>query len=489
MIVKHSNEQVPTPKSSEATPRALIMGGGMPAMIAAQALMEIGIKVTFARFRDIPEHVYFEDPSIDSGNYIKDFSSALDEIEIVDVRRVPVVQRVQGLFAVAFDNGVESLYDCLFLAPGVSLKPKPWGLPDEVELFTSRIRIQPEERVAFLMDYRELTDPALGMSAMRIAAEHVHNGGGAVVCFRHAPVRHVFGETLYDSARKTGLQFIRYGEDPPAIEVFNDKKSKLFKVAVKDIIDSENEFVWDFGRLITVTGPDPSSIPEWAARMANDDLDDQGFMLSDSIHSSLGRSLASGVFAIGEATGNLDLIDCMAQARAAAVQAHAWIKTSRLKRDEETLSISTACARCLTCYRVCPHGSLSLQPQVSRSQIEPSQAFCEECGICASVCPTAAISLSVCPEESIADFIGEVQPSDISKTTFVFGCRRSAGIMAESINMPENVRFFSVPCAGSVSEYSIWSALAAGAKGGLCGRVPSRQLLFSYGNEPRGRTS
>ncbi len=225
--------------------------------------------------------------------------------------------------------------------------------------------------------------------------------------------------------------------------------------------------MWDFDRLVTVTGPDPSSIPEWAARMAGNDLDGQGFVLSDSIHSSLGSSVSSGVFIIGEASGNLDLIDCKAQAKAAAAQAHTWISTSRLKRDEENLSISTACARCLTCYRVCPHGALSLQPQASRSRIEPSQAFCVECGICASVCPTAAISLSACSEESIAGFIGEVQPSDISKTTFVFGCRRSAGIIAESINMPENVRFFSVPCAGSVSEYSIWSALAAGAKGVL----------------------
>ncbi len=202
MIVKHSNEAIPTPKSSEATPRALIMGGGMPAMIAAHALMEIGIEVTLARLRDIPEHVYFAGPVSDLGNYVKDLSLKFSEIEIVNVMSAPIVQRVQGVFAVTFDNGTESVYDCLFLAPGVSLKPKPLGLPVEAELFTAQIKIQPEEQVAFVMDYKELSDPTLGMSAIRIAAEHVRNGGGAVVCFRHAPVRHVFGETLYDSARR-----------------------------------------------------------------------------------------------------------------------------------------------------------------------------------------------------------------------------------------------------------------------------------------------
>jgi quinone-modifying oxidoreductase, subunit QmoB len=467
MIVEHSNEAILTPKNSETTPRALIVGGGVPAMIAAHALMEIGIEATFARFRDTPEHVYFADPVIDPDSYIKELSLKLTGTEIIDVSSAPVVRRGQGVFKVEFDNGTESVYDCLFLAPGISLKPKPIGLPDEAELFSSLISIQPEEQVVFLADYKELTDPALAMSAIRVAADHVRNGGAAVVCFRHAPVLHAFGEKLYDSARKTGLQFIRYGEELPAIEVVDDKQSKRFRIALKDVIDDENQFVWDCNRLVAITGPDPSSLPKWSSRMASADLDGQGFLLSDSIHSISGRSVASGVFVIGEGTGNLDSISCLTQAKATVAQAQAWIGTTRLKRDQENLSVSTACVRCLTCYRVCPHGALSLRPQASRSQIEPSQSFCVECGICASVCPSAAISLSACPQESITGFIKGVQPSEMPKTTFVFGCRRSAGTIAESINMPGNVSFFPVPCAGSVSEYSIWSALAAGAKGVL----------------------
>lgn len=467
MIVKHLNEAIVIPRNSEGTPRALIVGGGSPAMIAAQALTEIGIDATFARFRDTPEHVYFADPVTDSDNYIRELSLKLTEIEIIDVKSVPVVQRVQGVFKVEFDNGTESVYDCLFLAPGISLKPKPLGLPAEAELFNSLIRIQPEEQVVFLADYKELSDPTLAMSAIRVAAEHVRNGGAAVVCFRHAPVLHAFGEKLYDSARKTGLQFIRYGEELPAIEVVDDTQSKRFRIALKDIIDDENQFVCDCSRLIAITGPDPSSLPKWSARMASADLDGQGFLLSDSIHSIWGRSAASGIFVIGEATGNLDSISGITQAKAAVAQARAWLEITRLKRDEEKLSVSSACARCLTCYRVCPHGALSLLPQVSHSRIEPSQSFCVECGICASVCPSAAISLSACPQESITDLLKNVHASHMPKTTFVFGCRRSAGIIAESLNIPENVRFLPVPCAGSVSEYSIWSALAAGAKGVL----------------------
>ncbi|MBI5250454.1 MAG: hydrogenase iron-sulfur subunit [Desulfomonile tiedjei] len=468
MILRHSTEVNPTGQSAETAQRVLVVGGGIPAVAAAQALMETGVQVTFARFRDVAEHVYFDMPAVHVGDYLRDLSAELDEVEIVDITRAPVVWRDHGVFRATFEDGTESAYDCLLLAPGISLRPIPLDLPVETELFTSRIKALPGQQVLFLMDYKELTHPALGMSAIRIAAETARNGGKAVVCFRHAPVLHVFGEALYDSARKDGVQFVRYGEESPKVQRLGDGGNPAgFRLAVSDIIDSENEFVWDCDRIVAVTGPDASSISEWARTMADGDLDERGFMLSDNIHSNSGRSFASGVFVVGEATGNLDLIGCMAQARAAAAQAEAWMRRSRLKREDDFLSVSTACVRCLTCYRVCPHSALSLQPQVSRSRIEPSPSFCLECGICASVCPSGAISLRAYPEESIAGLIKELTPSEISGLTFVFGCQRSAGIIAESIDMPENARFLAVPCAGSVSDYIIWGVLAAGARGVL----------------------
>jgi quinone-modifying oxidoreductase, subunit QmoB len=58
-----------------------------------------------------------------------------------------------------------------------------------------------------------------------------------------------------------------------------------------------------------------------------------------------------------------------------------------------------------------------------------------------------------------------VPPGEVERTLFVFGCQRSAGIVAQGMDMPEHVRFHAVPCAGSVSENVIWSGLAAGARG------------------------
>lgn len=451
----------------ETSPRVLIVGGGIPAVIAAQALINTGLHVTFARLRDTSENIYFPYSS-PADDCTKDIPFLPSEVETFDVTRVPVIERNQGMFRAVFENGTESVYNCLFLSPGVALKPIPGILPQGAELFTAQTRVLSNEQVVFLLDYAELTAPVAGMSAIHVATDHVRNGGEALICFKHAPVLHVFGETLYETARKVGVRFVRFGDKLPEIQISDDEGGrKRFRVTAEDMIEGGDEFAWECDRVIGVTGSDASSLPGWAQRIIDGDLDNQGFMLSDSIDSSLGRSLQSGLFVVGGATGNLDFIGITAQAHAAAAEAKAWIDESLIKRNKESLSIDTTCVRCLTCYRVCPHGALSLQAQTSRSRIEPSPAFCVECGICASVCPAAAITLTACPQESINQFIQQVNPSDLPNTTFVFGCKRSAGMMAESMRMPENTRFLAVPCAGSVSEYTIWSALAGGAKGVL----------------------
>jgi coenzyme F420-reducing hydrogenase delta subunit/Pyruvate/2-oxoacid:ferredoxin oxidoreductase delta subunit len=468
MMVNPSADVNRTMPSDEAIPKALVMGGGMSALIAAQALAETGVHVTLARFHEIHNNLYLPAPASAEIDEIKRLNPDSAGVEIIDVERAPMVSREQGFFKASFADVTESVFDAVLLAPSLALMPKPTGLPEEVELFSAQTTVIPGRKVCFVMDYQDLSHPILGMSAIQIAAQNVRDGGESMVCFKHAPVLHMFGETAYDSARKAGVLFVRYGEAAPTIQQATGEEGQArFRVTVKDVVDSDNDFAFGCDRIVAVTGPDPSSIPEWAVKIAHGDVDDRGFMLSESIHCHSGSSFTSGVFAVGEATGNLDLITGNAQARAAAAHAKAWIEKSRSRRDEEILSVSTACVRCLTCFRVCPHAAISLLPQTSRSRVEPSSSFCHECGICAAVCPSSAISMTSGPENSSADFIKNVDPSEISKTTFVFGCQRSAGVMTKKIDMPERVEFLAVPCAGSVSEHAIWSTLAVGAKGVL----------------------
>ena len=357
------------------------------------------------------------------------------------------------------------MHDSLVVAPGIALKPKPVALPDQAELFASGMDLASGEKIVFMLDYLEPSDPALGMTAMQVAAQNVRNGGASVVCFRHAPVRHLYGEALYDGARKSGVQFIRFGVEPPAVQQSDQAEAARFRIVVQDAIDREDEFVYEADRVIAVTGPDPASLPQWARGLASKDLDGRGFALPDSVHCNSGNAFASGVFLVGEGTGSMDLIGSVAQAKSAAAKAVAWMKTSRLKQESESITVGSECVRCLTCHRVCPHDAIPPLVDPIRARLSPMPELCRDCGICASVCPAVAISLPACSEESMIRFVSDVPKGEVQHTLFVFGCQRSAGIIAQAMEMPEHVRFLAVPCAGSVSENVIWSGLAAGARG------------------------
>ena len=237
------------------------------------------------------------------------------------------------------------MYDCLLLAPGINLRPKPSSLPENSDLFHSGDHFSAGERVAFLLDCEQPSDPFAGISAIRAAFENVVNGGVSAVYYRHIPVPHMWGEKISEEARLAGVHFVRVAEGPSVIPSSGAGETPAaFTLTATDIIDPTEEFVFDADRVVAVTGPDASTIPGWAREiMGRRNQDDQGFALSQSIHCISGSSFASGIFVVGEATGSLDLIGCVAQSQSAAANAYAWVRTSYGKTTNETVSVGQSC--------------------------------------------------------------------------------------------------------------------------------------------------
>lgn len=136
-----------------------------------------------------------------------------------------------------------------------------------------------------------------------------------------------------------------------------------------------------------------------------------------------------------------------------------------LRKDDETVSVSQECVRCLTCYRICPHSAISLHREAARSSVQASAPVCRECGICVSECPRLALDLDSSPEQEVVSFLAEARKH--SDPIVIYGCERSAGRVMGLIDLPPEVLFFPVPCAGRISESVLWATLAAGAKGVL----------------------
>ncbi len=449
-------------------PPALVIGAGPSGFLAASALRSIGVSVVLVREGANTPVMRRTAPGIDALRYLRNLEAEFEEGEGVELVGTLRVQRVDNGFLVRGLGAGPQRFGCIVLAPSMSGTPVPSGLPSEVEALAENFQPTSSEVVAFLLDYGLPSNQAAGMAAIAAAAELRNAGGTSFVLMRNAPVRHLFGETLYEGAKRAGVLFFRFDDDLPLVEVVpvSSPDEPKFRITVPDLVDAGQLTVLKCHRVIVPPGPTPSSVPSYAVDITAGDVDAEGFILSSSTHCHSGRSFAEGIFAVGEITGNIDLVDVAAQASAVAARARAWLMNlpdSAAKGAK--VIVSDECCRCLTCFRVCPHAAISYEGASARSAIQASPAACHECGVCVSECPRTALALASFPDHAISSFLGEVAKMADRAPLVIYGCQRSAARAVSQVPLPEGVLFFSVPCAGWVSESLLWATLASGAAG------------------------
>jgi heterodisulfide reductase subunit A len=446
--------------------QALVLGGGIAGRMTARALLNIDVPVTLVVGPETASSLACAGPGFDEAAFVKELDDSIKEAKILNVDVWPCVHRKGHLFKASIGPNEEETFGCVFISPGVPLAATNGSLPAGVEPVSGNSPMQEPARIAFLLDYPISSAPAVGMVAFRQALENTRAGGTSWVLFKHAPVVHLFGETLYEKAKLAGVRFLRFGDAAPVVQGADGASGGQgpFQVTIDDVIDRE-PIVFECDKVKVATNIEASSVPAPALETADGDLDLAGFLLSDSIHCHSGRSFRNGVFAVGEATGSVDLLKTLAKASAAAVSARAWMIEAAAKQDEQTVTVGLECCRCLTCDRICPHAAISFEGGVGRSQIQVSGPVCQECGICVSECPQLALDLNRMPEADIAAFLKDLEARRGENPVVVYGCQRSGGKLAESAELPPSVIPYSVPCAGRISETILWATLAAGATG------------------------
>jgi coenzyme F420-reducing hydrogenase delta subunit/NAD-dependent dihydropyrimidine dehydrogenase PreA subunit len=192
-----------------------------------------------------------------------------------------------------------------------------------------------------------------------------------------------------------------------------------------------------------------------------------GFMPSDNVYRFGLETNRRGILALppgGDPLGRDAVEDDLA---AAALEMRALERLVSRGPDRAAGIDTRLCARCLTCYRACPHGAVTLGERV-----EIVSSACFACGICEGACPARAIAL-LGPEGEPGRAEREpVLPHIGSGELVVFGCRRSAERarrLCEHLGgeLPSDLLFVPVDCAGCISKQTIMDALLAGAAGVL----------------------
>ncbi|MBU1053789.1 MAG: hydrogenase iron-sulfur subunit [Proteobacteria bacterium] len=308
--------------------------------------------------------------------------------------------------------------------------------------------------VAFWLDRhgQEWKDQA--RTCLNLAITLAEKESTAVIIMEKMLVHGLEGNKLYNNARNKGVRFLRVN-DPAQVSIATDNSNVVLEMNEATLPGIRLTLECDM-----LVIPEIIGLPVGASEIAGilrQQCDVEGFLQSANVrHRNVG-SPRRGIFFIGSCHDETDKTDTKREIKAVKASLEALVN-----RDVKTKLLpainENKCARCLTCYRVCPHSAVIIKNNY-RPVIVPDACF--GCGICVSHCPAEAIAV-----------VGESDFVSLEKTapeTVIFACERSGELALKSaknmgIFSDENSKIIHVPCAGRIGEAMMLQQLLNGAK-------------------------
>jgi len=274
-------------------------------------------------------------------------------------------------------------------------------------------------------------------------------------------------EALYRKTREAGIFYMKFNKTVPKLEQKDDGSVKVLyedEIIREEVTLSPDLVVVDETLL-------PSKSLENLAEIFELEKDDAGFLQSENVHRNTVLTNRRGILVAGSARG------IMSQEDHATDIVNAVLVLTELfqgKNDHPGRKAEIGpfeCARCITCFRICPYKAIQLGKRV-----EVCTDACEGCGICATECPRTFITMTgtgISDDLKKIRFSGILENSkDFTPSIVAFCCVRSAvksGRLASEMGtgLPEELKIVEVACAGGVSTDHILKAFLAGADGVL----------------------
>jgi heterodisulfide reductase subunit A-like polyferredoxin len=194
-----------------------------------------------------------------------------------------------------------------------------------------------------------------------------------------------FKEDTYREARARGVLFLRYEpNDKPRVSVDDAK----LRVTVSAAFAPGGSLTFEPDLLVLSVGIEPEK-NEPLAQLLKVPLTQDGFFLE--AHAKL-RPLdfaADGIFLCGLAHSPRTLEESIAQAQGAAIRAVALLSQRQREAVPIVASVNERlCAGCGLCVEACPYGARSIDDDARVARV--NAALCQGCGACVVACPNGA---------------------------------------------------------------------------------------------------
>ena len=398
------------------THSAVVVGGGVAGMTAAQALGDMGHEVHLIERSDkLGGHVLELGETIkgnDPGQLVKDMERRLVDSPNVKIHLEAELADFHGFIGnfssiIAEKDGKRTPVDhgvVIVATGGVEERPDLYGLGSSQKVVTGMDleRMLREDDPA-LKDVRSAgfilcagsLDENHPYCSRTCCQQSIKN---AIALKEQDPSRQVYVwfkeirtygllEEYYTRARELGVIFTRYDNDTPPLVSANGSVSLK---ARDPYLGRDVELPLDLLVLATATVA-PEGVED-LSKLLKTPLTSDRFFLEAHVKLRPVDFASEGLFLCGSAHYPKSIEETISQAYAAAGRAAAILAKPALKAGGVVAEVDQdKCAACLTCIRVCPYEVPVIDVEAKKAKIEA--AACQGCGVCVSECPVKAITL------------------------------------------------------------------------------------------------
>ena len=327
------------------------------------------------------------------------------------------------------------------------------------------------EKSLILLDYFGPEFKTAARQALTMAMAAKKAGKEVSLVMNNMLVHGALGQRLYDQARRSGIRFLRFNT-PEDIKITAQKTG--FHIRLKEATLPAVSLKLECNCLVLPENIHSCQGFEAIATLLRSSLDREGFLQPANVRHRLAQSPRKGLFFAGTGHDEVDNHDLETEIE----DILSSLCTQDAPRQKTGVTINEKrCAKCLACYRICPHAAIILNEKM-RPQIMEDACF--SCHLCYSNCPAYAIESEEFTNDQVAnqvanritnhitnqipDQIANQIPDKKEKDQVViFACERSAALAADKLVLPKTTRLISLPCACRISCDMILKAMLNGA--------------------------